>query len=121
MKYKTINELSGKGAKAPGGDNVISQLRGLVDSFRQGLELVKELKALPGQVSENPSPKEPSPGAAAELGAANKALPPAPGPILNDFLAKYGDMTVDVALETIKPLTFKQLLELVQHGIAIRK
>lgn len=121
MKYTTVKDLAGKGAKAAGGDNVISQIRGLVEAFRQGLELVKELKALPGQTTENSNPKEPSPGAAGPDTAAKKALPPAPGPILNEFLAKYGDMTVGNALETIKPLTIKQLLELVQHGITARK
>lgn len=122
MKYTTVKDLGGTGSvKAAGGDNLFSQINQLINNFKSAMQLAKELRALPGAVAtvtEEPSGKDITLGP--DKAAKNPALVP-PGPMLGDFLTKYGDLTVEQALELIKPMTLKQLLEMVQHGIRPRK
>lgn len=111
MKFsdiKTLTNPSDEGIPGPpaGGDDFLGRIQSALDSFKQAMQLMKELRGLPNLINE-PAPDS----------GDNKPAKRLNNPMLGQFLAKYSDMTVEQAFDTIKPLTIKQLMEMIQHGI----
>ena len=124
MKHTTLESLgntaseTGVIAKGPGagttGPGFIGQIQEGINTFKEVLSIMRELQGLRGQ--------EP-PAQDGEF----KEIPPGPpqgsrfNPDLGNFLAKYGDMTIDQALNMLKPMTLKQFIGLVRGNARPRK
>ena len=121
MKHTTLESLSGAAestglvAKGPGagttGPGFIGQIKEGIDTFKEVLTIIRELQGLRGQEppAQDGEFKEMPPG------------PPQANPDLGNFLAKYGDMTIDQALNMLKPMTLKQFIGLVRGNARPRK